>query len=267
MSIPVFSKKPIIGMVHLPPLPGAPRFSLSLNEITKVAVAEATCLVKGGVHGIMVENFGDAPFASGRVEAVTVAAMSSVIAAIRQAIPDTPLGVNVLRNDGLSALSIAVATGAQFIRVNILSGARLTDQGLIESNAYELLRLRGALHANQIEILADVDVKHSYPLAPVSLDQEVSDLYERSLAYATVVSGSGTGGAVDIGKLKKVKEKAGSRLVLLGSGVTEMSMGQLLAIADGAIVGTAFKRDGKVLNPIDPKRVESFMAEYHRMKS
>lgn len=257
--------KPIIGMVHLQALPGAPSNSMTLNEISVLALDDAKVLVAGGVHALMIENFGDVPFARGRVEAHTVAAMTRVIYEIRKACPHIPLGVNVLRNDGLSALAIAMAIDAQFIRVNVLSGGRLTDQGIIESCAYELLRERKNLNAGRISILADVDVKHSYPLAPVSAEQEVADLFDRSLAEAVIVSGSGTGSAVDIGKLRKVKEKAGSRPVILGSGVVEASMGQLLSIADGAIVGTAFKFDGDVRKKVDLKRVEAFMAEHARL--
>jgi membrane complex biogenesis BtpA family protein len=179
-----------------------------------------------------------------------------------------PLGVNVLRNDGVSALAIAAAVEAQFIRINVLSGARLTDQGTIESCAYEVLRARRNLNAESIEIMADVDVKHSYPLAPVSVEQEVSDLFDRSLASAVIVSGSGTGGAVDIEKLKRIKNYAGSRMVCLGSGVNQTSLGQMLAIADCAIIGTAFKFDGDVRKKVDQKRVEALMQEHKaRFKS
>lgn len=258
--------KPIIGMVHLLALPGSPGHSRSLEEISIMALEDARALVDGGVHALMVENFGDVPFSPRRVESSTVAVMTRLIFEIRKACPKIPLGVNVLRNDGLSALSIALATGAQFIRVNVLSGARLTDQGIIESCAYELLRSRKDLNAGHIAVMADVEVKHSYPLAPVSTEQEVADLFDRSLASAVIVSGGGTGAAVDMGKLRKVKEQAGMRPVILGSGVTEASMGQLLAIADGAIVGTTFKADGDVSKKVDRNRVESFMAEYARLR-
>lgn len=258
----VKARKPIIGMIHLPALPGSPLGCLSMKEISDFALADAKALVEGGVHALMVENFGDVPFSVGSVEPHTVACMTRTIHEIKARFPSIPLGVNVLRNDGISALSIAVATGAEFIRVNVLSGARLTDQGIIQGCSYDLLRLRRELGADQIDIFADVDVKHSYPLAPVSVDQEVADVFDRALAKGVIVSGSGTGGAVDSGKLKAVKAKAAARPVLLGSGVTQATVGQLFEIADGAIVGTAFKIDGDVRKKVDIGRVASFMNEY-----
>jgi len=258
------SRKPIIGMVHLSALPGSPRSEKTMGEIAALAMDDASALVQGGVHALMVENFGDVPFSPQRVDALTVAAMTRIIYEIRAAFPQTPLGVNVLRNDGVSALSIAAAVDAQFVRVNVLSGARLTDQGTIESCAYEVLRTRKLLNAESIEIFADVDVKHSYPLAPVSVEQEVSDLFDRSLASAVVVSGAGTGGAVDIEKLKQVKNCAENRIVCLGSGVNQVTLESLLTIADCAIVGTSFKVDGDVRKKVDQKRVEAFMHEHRR---
>jgi membrane complex biogenesis BtpA family protein len=258
-------QKPIIGMVHLAPLPGSPRSQMSLNEIASLAMHDAKALVEGGVHALMIENFGDVPFSPARVDTQTVAAMTRIIYEIRAAFPKTPLGVNVLRNDGVSALSIAAAVDAQYVRINVLSGARLTDQGTIESCAYDVLRTRKNLNVDSIEIMADVDVKHSYPLAPVSIEQEVADLFDRSLASAVIVSGSGTGGAVDIEKLKRVKTYAGDRMVCLGSGVNQASLGQLLSIADCAIVGTAFKFDGDVRKKVDRKRVDALMGEHRKM--
>ncbi len=263
MSITLQAKqKPIIGMVHLAALPGSPCSQLTIGEIAKAAMHDAKALVQGGVHALMVENFGDVPFSPKRVDTQTVAAMTRIIYEIKAAFPKVPLGVNVLRNDGVSALSIAAAVDAQFVRINVLSGARLTDQGTIESCAFDVLRGRKNLNAEAIEIMADVDVKHSYPLAPVSVEQEVADLFDRSLANAVIVSGSGTGGAVDIEKLKRIKNYAGDRMVCLGSGVTQASLGELLAIADCAIVGTAFKFDGDVKKKVDQKRVEALMLEH-----
>lgn len=260
------NSKPVIAMVHLPALPGSPLGRTDIAEIAKSAVGDAQSLVAGGVQALMVENFGDVPFSATHVAPHTVACMTRVIHEIKSRFPAVPLGVNVLRNDGMSALAVAVATGAQFIRVNVLSGARLTDQGIIQGCAYELLRARKELGAEHIEIFADVDVKHSYPIAPVSIDQEVSDMFDRALAQGVIVSGSGTGGAVNIEKLRSVKAKAGQHPVLLGSGVTESSMAQLLVIADGAIVGTAFKFDGDVRKNVDPVRVARFMKEHAKLK-
>lgn len=245
-------------MVHLLPLPGAPRCAGSVAQVIDAAVRDAQTLAEGGVHALMVENFGDVPFFPGRVPSHTVASLTAVACAIRTAV-DLPLGINVLRNDGVSALGIALASGASFVRVNVLSGARLADQGLLHGIAHDLLRERALLDAGRIAIWADVDVKHSAPLAPRPLHAEVHDTLDRGLADALIVSGEGTGQATDLDKLRTVKNAAGRAPVLVGSGVTVATIRNTLAIADGVIVGTALKQDGRVLAPVDLRRVRDLM--------
>jgi membrane complex biogenesis BtpA family protein len=247
-------------MLHIPPLPGAPRYGGDLELIRWHVLDDAAALVKGGVDGLLVENFGDTPFYPEHVPPEVVACMMRVAREVRQRF-EVPLGVNVLRNDGCAALAVAHATGAAFIRVNVLCGVRLTDQGLVQGIAHELLRLRRRLGANDIRILADVHVKHSAPLGlPQPVRQEVADLIERGCADAVIVSGEGTGQATDPAELAEVKKAAGQTPVLVGSGVTAETIRALLACADGAIVGTSLKVDGVATNPVDPKRVEELMA-------
>jgi membrane complex biogenesis BtpA family protein len=172
---------------------------------------------------------------------------------------NVPLGINVLRNDGLSALSIAHASGADFIRVNVLCGARVTDQGVIQGIAHDLLRERAMLNATNIKIMADVDVKHSAALAPRPIEDEVDDTLERGLADALIVSGAGTGKATDPAKAKQVKARAAHAPVFIGSGASFQTIDALLPHVDGFIIGTAFKRDGVATNPVDPARVREVM--------
>src|SRR5215212_5479938 len=162
----------VIGMLHLPPLPGAPQYSIdarTLAQIRDAVLRDADALVDGGVHGLMLENFGDVPFYPGRVPAHTVAAMTAIATDVRRRF-DLPLGINVLRNDGVSALGIAAAVEAEYVRVNVLCGARLADQGIIQGIAHDLLRERAMLNAHRVKIFADVDVKHSAPLAPTTIE-------------------------------------------------------------------------------------------------
>src|SRR5690242_19836277 len=121
-------KKHVVGMLHLAPLPGSPLYTGQFEMIRERLLRDAEALAAGGVHGLMMENFGDVPFYPGRVPAHVVACMTALAAEVRRAV-DLPLGINVLRNDGLSALAVAHAVGAQFIRVNVLCGARVADQG------------------------------------------------------------------------------------------------------------------------------------------
>jgi membrane complex biogenesis BtpA family protein len=252
--------KPVIGMVHLRPLPGSPGNAGDFDAVRRAALRDAESLVEAGVPALMMENFGDTPFFPGQVPAVTVACMTAIAAAIRER-HAVPLGINTLRNDGCSALSIAVAVGASFVRVNVLSGARLADQGIIQGIAHELLRLRANLGAEGVAILADVDVKHSAPLAAGAyrLEDEVHDVIERGGADAVIASGAGTGRATDMGTLRRVKEAARDTPVLVGSGVTPENAAEYAELADILIVGSSLKKDGRVTNPVDPKRVRKLM--------
>ena len=251
--------KPLIGMVHLRPLPGSPRYGGRLADVREAAVADAGALLEGGCDGLMIENFGDVPFHPGRVPPHVVACMTALAAAVRAAAPGRPLGINVLRNDGRSALAVALATGANFIRVNVLCGARVTDQGVIEGVAAELLRDRAALGCGPIKILADVDVKHSAPLAARPMADEVADTLERGLADGLIVSGAGTGRPVDPARLADVKRAAGPALVFVGSGVTAQTIGKLADHADGFIVGTALKPEADVAKPVDSSLVRALV--------
>lgn len=251
--------KIIIGMLHVPPLPGSPRHALSMPRIIEHVLRDAEALTTGGVHAIMLENFGDIPFHPSRVPAETIAALTATAVEVRTRF-DLPLGINCLRNDGQSALAIAVAAGAQFIRVNVLCNARVTDQGLLQGIAHDLLRDRARLKTDDIKIMADVNVKHSAPLAPIPLEAEVEDTLGRGLADALIVSGQGTGKPTDAGHVRRVKAAAGDAPVFIGSGVTAETIASYLPHADGFIVGTAFKRDGKPENPVELERVRNLVA-------
>lgn len=240
---------PLIGMLHLPPLPGSFRAGKSLDEIVQHTLADARMLAEQGFDGLLLENFGDSPFYPERVPAITVAAMTAVAAEVRRAFPQLPLGINVLRNDGRSALAIAVAVGAAFIRVNVLCSARVTDQGVISGIAHDLLRERAALRA-EVSIWADVAVKHSAALAPRPLAEEARELVERGGADVVLVTGSATGSAPSSEELRQVRDAVGDHPVFVASGVTAENLPQFTA-ATGFIVGSCLKSRGNPLAPID----------------
>ncbi|PYN28924.1 MAG: phosphorybosylanthranilate isomerase [Candidatus Rokuibacteriota bacterium] len=244
----------LIGMVHLPPLPGSPRWDGSMERAIAVALADARALVDNGMDALIVENYGDAPFTRGRVGASTVAAMAVIAHEIRRALPDAPLGVNVLKSDARSALAVATAIGARFIRVNVLAGAVVADQGIVQTDAHDLLRDRRLLGVD-VAIFADVQGKHAMPLAPVELEQQARDLAARALADGLVVSGRATGDATPIEDVKRVRSAVPDVPILVGSGVTPETAPELLSLADALIVGTSLKRDGDVSAPVDPARV------------
>lgn len=252
--------KPIIGMLHLKPLPGSHRYGGDRRSIRQALLADADALVQGGADGLMIENFGDAPFHPGPVPAHTVADITALAAAVRDRHLDTPLGVNVLRNDACAALSIAAALGLDYIRVNVLCGARVTDQGIIEAVAHDLLRLRRHIDADHVRILADVDVKHSAPLAERSIEDEVADTVERGGADALIASGSATGSPTDPDHLRRIRRAALDTPLLVGSGVTAGTIADLADHADGFIVGSSVKADTAATHPVDPRRVERLVA-------
>ena len=256
--------KPVIGMLHLPPLPGSPRSSLSLSEILDFILQEAEKLKAAGFHGLLLENFGDVPFYKERVPAHTIACMAVVAHRVRQELA-LPLGVNVLRNDSVAALAVALASSANFIRVNVLHGARLTDQGLIEGKAAKTLRYRTLLKA-KVRIFADVSVKHSWPLTPVCLEEELHDLVERSLADAVILSGRATGAAPQLKEVERSHRACGKSVpLLIGSGVTADNLVEFFPRADGFIVGTSIKENAMTSNPIDTDRAVRLINQWRAL--
>ncbi len=250
--------RPVIGMLHLPALPGSPGYVGDVGAIREHVLNDARTLKRGGVHGLMIENFGDVPFFPDRVPTHTVTHMTALARAVLDEV-DLPLGINVLRNDGLSALAVAHAVGASYIRVNVLSGACLTDQGIITGKAAELMRYRKQIGAGGIKVLADVRVKHAAALAERPLDEEVDELVKRASADGVIVSGTGTGRPTDPALAQAVKELAPGTPVWIGSGATPQSLAALAKHADGFIVGSYFKPGGETSRPIDLHKVIDFM--------
>lgn len=256
------ASKPVVGMVHLRPLPEAPGFDGDRRAIDEQAQADASTLAEGGVDAVLVENFGDAPFHPTDVPKSVVAAMTDLTRTVRETV-DLPVGVNVLRNDAEAALSVAAATGAAFVRVNVHTGASVTDQGVIEGRAHETMRLRRRLAAD-VAVLADLDVKHSAPLADGPHDSEsMADTVERGLADGVIVSGSATGertalSAVEAAVTRR-RELGLETPVFVGSGVTAETVQDYLDVADGVIVGSALKEGCRPSNPVDPEAVRELV--------
>jgi len=249
--------KPVIAMLHAPPLPGSPRSVMSFDRIVESVLKDAETLAAGGVDGFLVENFGDAPYFPRRVPAHTVSFLTALSLEVRRRFA-LPLGVNILRNDAASALAVAAAVGAQFVRVNVYVGARLTDQGMIEGVAHHVLRYRKFL-GSDVRVFADADVKHSAPLASRDLSQEVEEIFSRGCADAVIITGAATGKQILLDDLKTAKGAAGGSAVIAGSGVDPKNAVAVLGVADAAIVGTALKRNGVVANPVDAERVRELM--------
>ncbi len=247
------SSKPLVGVVHLAPLPGSPLNTLTFDEIRDRALSDAASYERGGASALIVENYGDVPYGKSRVEPHVVAAMAMMVDRLKS-ITSLPIGVNVLRNDAHSALGIAAITGATFVRVNIHTGAVVTDQGIIEGQADQTLRYRQLL-GTQTEIWADVHVKHGAPLGDLSIEQAAEDAVYRGLADAVIVSGSGTGQPTNATDVQRVRTRLPDTRIFVGSGVSPETLPSLLPFASGFIVGTWVKEEGEVRRPVDARRV------------
>ena len=247
-------------MVHLLPLPGSPGFNGSMDEIMKTAVSDASDLAEAGFPALMIENFGDVPFLADGVPAETISAMTVSVTEVSDA-TGLPFGVNVLRNDAVSALGIAAATGAAFIRVNVLTGIMYTDQGPIVGQAAAVLRKRSQL-APGVEIWADVMVKHAAAPAEIDASQAAADTVERGRADAVIVSGSGTGAEPDMHEATVVRAAVPTETrVVIGSGANVDNLSRLTGTADSVIVGSSIKVDGDAtsMNRVDPRRASRFI--------
>jgi len=243
-------EKPLIGMIHLPPLAGSVGYrQQGTKPVLDVALRDLYALQAGGVDAVLVENMGDAPFAIDAPRE-TIAMMAVVVDRLSEK-SDIPIGVNVLRNDPVAAMSIAAATGAAFIRVNVFAGVAFTDQGIIEGHARDLLWLKRDL-GTETRILADIHVKHAAHLT--QLEEAAIDA-ARNGPDALVISGIGTGKPADPENVQRAKG-ASDLPVFVGSGVRIDNLSRYRE-ADGFIVGTALKEDGRLGSPIDVDRVRA----------
>ncbi len=261
MKLKFFSTpKPVIGMLHLPALPGTQLNTLPLSEIVEYTIKDARILEGGGVDAVMLENYFDVPYAKSNVEPHIISAVTTIANALNQEL-DIPFGLNILRNDWKAAIGIAAITGAKFVRVNVFAGAMITDQGIIEGSPKECIEYRNKLDPS-IMIFADVWVKHGIPFkfkGRLSIAQAAQDTVERGLADGLILTGEGTGKPVELDELKSVRAAVPRKPIFIGSGLNFKNLEKYIVLADGFIIGTYFKRGGIVSNPVDIKRVEKII--------
>lgn len=262
--LPFPAHHPVVGMIHLPPLPGAPGPRPSMEDVLEVAAADARALADAGVDGVLVENFGDAPFFPDRVPPETVAALTLAVDRVRRTV-SLPVGVNVLRNDAGAALAVAAATGAAFIRVNVHVGSAWTDQGFLQGEAHRTVRRREEL-GHRCALLADVHVKHATPVPGESLEEAARDAWHRGQADGLVISGSGTGRATDPARVARVVEAVPEAPVWVGSGASVETLEALWPVAAGFIVGSALQEEGRAGERVDPDRARAFMTAVQELR-
>ncbi|RLG53972.1 MAG: photosystem I assembly BtpA [Thermoproteota archaeon] len=259
--------KAIIGMVHLPPLPGSVAYEgESMDSIIEFALRDAKLLQEGGVDGLIVENMWDLPYFV--AENVPPEEIASMAVATREVIKESsvPVGVNIVHNGWKGELAIAVASGAKFIRVCLLAGALVWDTGEFDHGVCaKLLRMRKFLHADHVKLFADVTKKHAVMFPGIDLEKHAEwlDFY---MADALIVTGRMTGKSPSVEKVRRVREFLPNKPLLVGSGVNPSNVRDFFKYADGAIVGTYFKVGGVTQNPVELDRVKRLMEEVKRIR-
>ncbi len=249
--------KPIIGMVHLLGLPGAPKYDskTGIEGNLEWAMSDAMTLQKGGVNAVMFCNEFDVPYAK-KVGPETVAAMTYLVSRVTKEI-SIPHGISVLF-DFFATVAVAKATHADFARV-ILTGAYAGDYGILDTFGPELLRYRKAIDAERVKLFANISGEFAAPIAPRPIELSAKGAVFVGLADALIVQGPMTGMAPEVEDIKKVKEIVQDVPVLAGTGVRVDNVADVLRYADGAIVGTSLKVDGNTWNRVDERRVKDFM--------
>lgn len=248
-------KKPVIGMIHLLPLPGSPHHKNSMKEIESAALHDLHALENGGANAAIIENFGDIPYTT-QVSVVTFAAMCSIATKIAER-ASIPLGINIQYNCVEYEWALACAIGAKFIRVEAFVENRAGAHGVVYATAAELMRLK-ALYPSETMIFADINAKHTTPLTNQPISLSVKEAIECG-ADALILTGTRTGVNPCIEDIVEVKELTSDTPILLGSGINMANAAKYYESADGAIIGSSLKEDGDVFKRIDESRVKFFM--------
>ncbi|MBX3354475.1 MAG: BtpA/SgcQ family protein [Phycisphaeraceae bacterium] len=249
----------LIGMVHVPALPGTPKALHTVTEIAAHAAAEAKILADAGFDAILVENMHDAPYLARVVGPEIVAAMTACVLAVRQAVA-IPVGVQILAGANMAALAVAHAASGAFIRAEGFVFSAVADEGVLASaDAGPLLRYRRQIGAEGVLVAVDIRKKHSSHALTHDLDVAAhARAAEFFGAEALIVTGPETGRATSHGDLRAVRE-ASSLPLIVGSGATPNTLPMLLEVADAVIVGSALKRDGHWASPLDPARLDAMV--------
>ncbi len=231
-------EKLLIGVIHLPPLPGAPDYKGELDEIISFAINEAFKLQEAGFDAIILENFNDRPFKVHVSEPETVAAMAVIARRVCEDL-DLPVGVNMLRNSGRESLAVAYAAGASFIRVNSYCETRESPEGVLRPIARIVEEFRARYRAS-IDVLVDVDVKHSTPIShEYNAISAARECISRGRPDAIIVTGARTGASPPPGYVAAFRVLGVP--IIVGSGITAENIRAYWRISDGFIVGTYIK--------------------------
>jgi len=260
--IPLLGIKPLIGVIHLPPLPRQGRRGANLDDIVDYAVSEALKLERAGFDAVVLENYGDKPYHVEWKDKIT-AALLAVIAKEVKKNTNLEVIINVLRNDVEASIAAAYASGARFIRVNSYCEHRISIEGNLKPTANMIEDILSSLN-KYIGIMADIDVKHSIPLTKLRPDI-MKDCALRGSALAFIATGPSTGEPPSPGYLVSIREAIDTKPVIVGSGISLDNIKLYWRIADGYIVGTSIKVSGTE-SRIDEKKAEKLASEVRQLR-
>jgi len=257
-------RKPIIAMAHLPPLPGAPLYDSKrgMDGVVTGVAKDLQRLQDGGIDAVMFGNEGDRPYLLD-ASPQSLAAMAAAVAALRPQLR-VPFGVDYLW-DPVATVALGVATGAAFGR-EVFTGVYDSDMGLWQPNAAAALRLRHDLGRDDMVLMFNVNAEFAAPLGERLIEARAKSAVFSSLADVILVSGPMTGQPVDQSHLRKVKSAVGDTPVFANTGVNRDNVADILAVADGVIIGTHLKLNGNTWNPVDADRVKRFMETVERSR-
>ena len=251
-------------MIHLPVLENHFSTNYNFDDSFRISIADALTLKQAGFDALLIENFHDVPFPKSRIDDAKFLIISNIVQKIRKTVPDMIIGVNILRNACIQALTIATINNANFIRCNIWEGAYVTDQGIIEAAASKVMREKQLMNSS-VKIIADVGVKHAYPLGDFTLAEAAQNALKRGRADAVILSGRETGNMISFDKLRDFVEKTNIKPIL-GSGITYENLKEVFPLISGGIVGSSLKYDSNNLNsPIDLKKASKLMNYWNQL--
>jgi uncharacterized protein len=251
----------LIGVVHARPLPGSPAYDGEpVEDVFAAAVVDARAYQEAGLHGLIVENHGDIPFLKPDAIGYETAAVMSVMAERIRVATGLPVGINVLANAAHVAIAVAKASQSRFVRVNEWANAYVANEGFVEGPAGTATRYRSWLRAKDVRVFADVHVKHGAHaiVADRSIPELVRDA-EFFDADVLIATGQRTGDVATLAEIETIKNAATALPVVVGSGVDEHNVADILSVADGVIIASSLKRDGVWWNEVDRDRARSFM--------
>ena len=251
----VTTDKYLIGMIHVCALPGTPSSSMTVSKIVDQARQEADILLSSGFDALLIENMHDTPYLNRQVGPEIVASMTAVMLAIRE-MTDLPIGIQILAGANKAAIAVAQAANANFIRAEGFCFAHISDEGIMSSDAGELLRYRAAINANHIAVLTDIKKKHASHA--ITADTDLKSTCEAAAFFQSdgiIITGFATGKPASIQDVK-IAESATELPIFVGSGITSENLAEYWSSATGFIVGSSLKYDGRWNNFIDAEKAQ-----------